>query len=110
MRLVGEQPEVAPLLGELDVLVVPSIQGEVQPTVVLEALAAGVPALVRREIYEEAYAELPVSTYATPDGLASALQRPRRSQTPTSELRRRFGPEQAISAIEAAARRAEQPT
>jgi glycosyltransferase involved in cell wall biosynthesis/SAM-dependent methyltransferase len=46
-HLLGEVPEIAPVLASFDVLVVPSVL-DGRPTVVLEALALGVPVLASR--------------------------------------------------------------
>lgn len=46
-HLVGEVPEIAPVLASLDLLVVPSVL-DGRPVVVMEALAMGVPVLASR--------------------------------------------------------------
>ena len=104
VELLGRLPSSRALLQRAAVLVVPSTGSEGQPTVILEALAAGIPAVVRRPVYSEDYAGLPVFPYTGVADLGRALERALEAETaPTSDVLERFGPEQALSAIEQAA-------
>lgn len=102
VALLGRVDDVPAFLGGIGVLVVPSTGNEGQPTVILEALAAGVPVVVRRPVWSSDFDGLPVASYETPGELAVALAA---SPEPTgaAELERRFGPDQALAALEAAA-------
>jgi glycosyltransferase involved in cell wall biosynthesis len=105
VRLLGEVEDVAGFLDAVDVLAVPSTGREGQPTVVLEALAAGAPVVVRRPVFSSDFEGLPVRPYETPRELAAALRLPAPDPVAVDSLVGRFGPEQALAAIEAAARR-----
>jgi glycosyltransferase involved in cell wall biosynthesis len=103
-ELLGEVSDVPGFLAGIDVLVAPSVGPEVQPTVILEALAAGRPVVVRRALWSPDFEGLPVVPYD--DGadlgvaLAQALALP---VPPWSELRARFGPDQVVEGLEDAA-------
>ena len=90
-------------LASVDVLAVPSTGAEAQPTVILEALAAGRPSLVRPEVWSADFEGLPVGRFASAEELEGRLASPRVAPAPVAELRARFGPEQALEAIVAAA-------
>ena len=103
VRLPGETDDVPGFLSSVDVLVVPSVGKEAQPTAIIEALAYGVPVVVREPLISPDFEGLPVSSYSTAAELANALQAPRPSQASVDELIRRFGPDQAIAGIDVAA-------
>jgi glycosyltransferase involved in cell wall biosynthesis len=103
IRLIGEVDDVPGFLGSIDVLVVPSTGKEAQPTVIIEALAHGVPVVVREPLFSSDFDGLPVAGYGTPAELGDALRGPRPAPAPVDELIRRFGPEQAIAGVDAAA-------
>lgn len=93
------------LLDAADVLVMPSTGLEGQPTVILEALARRRPVVVRAPSWSEDFAGLPVVPYTGPDDLGAALERlPAFPDTAAELARERFGPEQAVAALRAAAR------
>ncbi len=94
----------AEFLDGLDVLVVPSTGNEGQPGVVLEALARGVGVVVRAALYCEDYRGLPVQRYGGAAQLAAALAAPPSQPAPLDELARRFGVDQALDGLLAAAR------
>ena len=102
VRLLGTVDDVPAFLARLDALVVPSTGNENQPTVILEALAAGVPVIVRRPLWSHSFDRLPVLAYATPDELAAALATPAAPADPQL-LATRFGPRQVVDAIDAIA-------
>jgi glycosyltransferase involved in cell wall biosynthesis len=104
VALLGHVEDVPALLAQADALVVPSVGNEGQPTAILEALAAGVPVLVRRAIHSADYAGLPVLPYDGPGELAAGLGALPDRAAPVEELARRFGPEQAVEVLAAAAR------
>ena len=62
VRLVGETDDVPGFLGSVDVLVVPSVGKEAQPTAIIEALAHGVPVIVRDPLYSPDFEGLPVAS------------------------------------------------
>ncbi len=98
VELVGPLPAKEVLAG-VDALVVPSTGHEAQPTVIIEALAAGVPVIVRSPVWSSAYEGLPVLGYDSDAALAGALERlPGAPATPTA-IAERFGPEQFMAAL-----------
>lgn len=103
VSLIGETDDVPGFLGSVDVLVVPSTGKEAQPTAIIEALAHGVPVVVRDSLLSPDFDELPVASYGTAPELGEALRAPRPLPAPVEELIRRFGPDQAIAGIDAAA-------
>jgi glycosyltransferase involved in cell wall biosynthesis len=101
VELLGHVDDVTAFLGRTDVVVVPSVGHEAQPTVIIEALAAGRPVVVREPIHSSDYAGLPVFAYGDLDAaLTAALAAP---PPDPGLLRERFGPAQALAAIEATA-------
>lgn len=103
VRLIGDVEDVPSFLGSVDVLVVPSTGKEAQPTAIIEALAHGVPVIVRSPLLSADYEGLPVTPYATAGELGEALRSSAPAPASVEELIRRFGPEQAISGVDAAA-------
>lgn len=103
VRLIGETEDVPRFLGSIDVLVVPSTGKEAQPTAIIESLAYGVPVVVRDPLFSPDFEGLPVASYGTVAELGEALRAPRPSPAPVQELMSRFGPDQAIAGIDAAA-------
>jgi glycosyltransferase involved in cell wall biosynthesis len=103
VRLIGETDDVPGFLGSIDTLIVPSTGKEVQPTAIIEALAYGVPVVVREPLYSPDFEGLPVAAYGEVAELAEALRAPRPAAAPMDVLIGRFGPEQAIAGIDAAA-------
>ena len=69
-------------LGSIDTLIVPSTGKEAQPTAIIEALAYGVPVVVRAPLYSPDFDGLPVTPYGSAGelarGPARALARRRR--------------------------------
>lgn len=105
--LMGHLDDVSELLSAADVVVVPSTGSEGQPTVILEALAAGLAVVLRRPLYSRDYEGLPVFAYTDASDLPVALDRAARSSPASmTELLERFGPGQALEAVECAALRA----
>jgi glycosyltransferase involved in cell wall biosynthesis len=98
--------ELGPFFDSIDVLVVPSTGSfEGQGMVIVEALAHGRPALVRRRVFSPRdYEGLPVLPYEGAAELGARLVELPAEPPPLELLRRRFGPEQALEAILAAAR------
>jgi glycosyltransferase involved in cell wall biosynthesis len=105
IELLGYLDDVGELLSEVDVVVVPSVGSEGQVLVILEALAYGVPCVVRESVVSREYGGLPVSSYRDARSLASALASLPDGRADPGELARRFGPEQAVAGIERAALR-----
>jgi glycosyltransferase involved in cell wall biosynthesis len=103
ISLVGNVDDVTAFFGEIDVLVVPSTGVEGQPTVIMEALAAGRPVVVRDHVWSSSFDGLPVVPYSDPGELARALEQTGREPPAADEVERRFGPQQALDGILAAA-------
>jgi glycosyltransferase involved in cell wall biosynthesis len=103
IRLIGEIEDVPAFLAQLDALVMPSTGSEAQGRVIIEALAHAVPVIVREHIYSADFEGLPVAPYHGARDLSEALGRLPTEPAQVQELIRRFGPEQAIEGIEAAA-------
>jgi glycosyltransferase involved in cell wall biosynthesis len=107
VELLGHVADVPGFLAGIDVLVVPSVGPEVQPTVILEALAHGRPVVVRAPLWSPDFEGLPVLPYEDPGDLAAAIERAAALPVPPwSELEGRFGPRQAVDGIVAAAQAA----
>ena len=102
ISLLGHVDNVPDFLSGVDVLVVPSTGNEAQPTAVLEALAYGLPCVVRRPIWSADFDGLPVIPYDGAGELSERLGGLPAEPPPAAEVRRRFGPEQALEAILAA--------
>jgi glycosyltransferase involved in cell wall biosynthesis len=103
VSLVGQIDDVPGFMRSIDALVVPSTGSEGQPTTIIEALAYGCPCLVRRPLWSRDFEGLPVVPY---EGTAELEQRLRElplDAAPAEEIRRRFGPQQALDVIRAAA-------
>jgi glycosyltransferase involved in cell wall biosynthesis len=99
VELLGHVDDVVTFLGRVDIVVVPSVGHEAQPTVILEALAAGRPVVVREPIHSSDYDGLPVFAYGD---LQAALSAALAAPAPDAELvRTRFGAAQALASIEA---------
>jgi glycosyltransferase involved in cell wall biosynthesis len=105
VELLGHLADVTRLIGRVDVLVVPSVGGEAQPTAVLEALAAGRRVVVREHVWSSDFAGLPVRRYGSTGELGAAL-RARDPAAPPDLVAARFGTEQAVAGIARAASRA----
>ena len=102
VELAGPRP-ATDLLAGVDALVVPSTGHEGQPTAIVEALAAGVPVIVRTPLWSPAYADLPVLRYVSSAELADALASLPAAPAAPAAIEARFGPEQFMSALESAA-------
>ncbi len=103
VRFIGRVHALGPFFADIDVLVVPSIGKEGQPTVIIEALAHGRPVIVRESVWSEAFADLPVRPYRGAEGLRAALAELRDEVVSRETLLERFTPGRAIDAIESAA-------
>jgi glycosyltransferase involved in cell wall biosynthesis len=103
IRLVGPIRDLSAFFGGIDALVVPSVGNEGQPTVIIEALAHGRPAIVREPVWSAEFEQLPVSLYRDSDGLARAVRHLSDESVAPEELARRFGPMKVVEALESAA-------
>jgi glycosyltransferase involved in cell wall biosynthesis len=103
IELIGETDDVPAFLADIDALVMPSTGSEAQGRVIIEGLAHGVPVIVREHIYSADFEGLPVTPYRDAGDLGDALRRLPSEPAPVQELIRRFGPEQAIDGLGAAA-------
>ena len=102
IHLAGEVVDVHSVLNSADVLVIPSVGGEGQPTAALEALARGLAVLLREPIASADYAGLPVGTYCDAGDFGRALAALPREPAPLAELRKRFDTAQALDGLLAA--------
>jgi glycosyltransferase involved in cell wall biosynthesis len=102
-RLLGTVTDVSGFLDSADVLVVPSVGCEAQPTTIIEALARGLPVLVREPILSDDFAGLPVRSYRDAHDFGAALMELRPTLASVDEMRQRFGADQAIDGLLAAA-------
>jgi glycosyltransferase involved in cell wall biosynthesis len=103
-RLLGAISDVASFLDSADVLVVPSTGCEGQPTAIIEALARGLPVLVREPILSDDFGGMPVQSYRNAADFGAALHALRPAPPSVEDMRRRFGADQAITGLlEAAA-------
>jgi glycosyltransferase involved in cell wall biosynthesis len=104
ISLLGRVDELDAFLSEMDLLVAPSTGTEGQGFGVVEALWHGRPALVRRSAFSATdFAGLPVLPYGDADELERGLRQLPDDPVPAEVVRLRFGPEQALDAILAAA-------
>jgi glycosyltransferase involved in cell wall biosynthesis len=107
VRLMGQVQDIPGLLHGVDVVVVPSTGTEGQPSVILEALAAGVGVVVREPLYSADYEGLPVFAYKDANDLRPALAAAMGSPpAATAVLLKRFGADQALVGLQRAAQRA----
>ena len=100
VEFVGALTDLRAFFEQIDVLLVPSVGLEGQPTVILEALAHGRPAVVRAPIWSVDFADLPVSPYRDSAELERRLAVARRAVVDFGGLRVRFGVPQAVAAFE----------
>lgn len=98
VQLEGHVDDLHAFFGTVGALAVPSTGHEGQPTVILEALAHGIPSVVRAPIWSPDFEGLPVARYTTAAELGEALRLDTEPASP-DELRRRFGPQQALDAL-----------
>jgi glycosyltransferase involved in cell wall biosynthesis len=101
-HLCGEITDVAGFIDAADVLVVPSTGCEGQPTTIIEALARGIPALVREPILSEDFGGFAVRPYHDASDFGTALRALRPFSASLEDMRRRFGADQAIDGLLAA--------
>lgn len=102
VSLLGARADVAEVLGRVDVVIVPSTGNEGQPTVIIEALAAGLPVIVREGVIGDEFSGLPVRTYSDSESLATALSHLPRTCTDSDAIASRFGVEQLLAGLDAA--------
>lgn len=98
--LLGEVASVEDFLATIDVLVVPSVAREGQPTVILEGLACGRPVLVRSHIWTADYDGLPVAVYSGAEDLAQRLSESRPAPVSAADLAARFHPARVVQTFE----------
>jgi glycosyltransferase involved in cell wall biosynthesis len=100
IALLGPVSDTAAFLEKADLLIVPSTGNEGQPTVILEALAAGRAVIVRSQLYTEDYEGLAVRAYENVDDLREAILSPPDATASHEVLRERFGAKQVVAALE----------
>jgi glycosyltransferase involved in cell wall biosynthesis len=106
VSLLGVVDDLHGFLAGIDVLVAPSTGTEGQGFGVVEALWHGRPSLVRQSAFSAAdFKGLPVRSFSGADELERGLRELPGAGVPADEVRRRFGPEQALDAILRAAQR-----
>lgn len=101
VELAGPRPAIEVLAG-VDALLVPSIGYEAQPTVIIEALAAGVPVIVRASLWSSAYEDLPMLAYDSSADLGAALEQLPPAPADPAAIAARFGPESFMATLETA--------
>jgi SAM-dependent methyltransferase/glycosyltransferase involved in cell wall biosynthesis len=99
IHLLGEVSDLDRFFAEVDVLVVPSVGNEGQPTVIIESLLYGRPVIVRRHLWAQRFEDLPISSYAQPRELASALAAAPGPQLSAEELELRFGANEVLETL-----------
>lgn len=99
VELLGEVASVEDFLAAVDVLVVPSVAREGQPTVILEGLACGRPVLVRSHIWTADYEGFPVARYDSAEELAQLLSRPWPAPASEADLIERFHPASVVQTL-----------
>jgi glycosyltransferase involved in cell wall biosynthesis len=104
ITLLDPVEDLGPFFDSIDILVVPSTGSfEGQGMVIVEALAHGRPAVVRRRAFSARdYAGLPVLPYEGAAELERRLAELEESSVPVDEVQRRFGAEHALDTILAA--------
>jgi glycosyltransferase involved in cell wall biosynthesis len=103
VELYSTVTDVPRFLDAADVLVVPSVGREGQPTAIIEALARGLPVLVREPIMSEDFGGMPVRAYRDTEDFGHALAMLRPLPAQVDDMRHRFGANQAIDGLLAAA-------
>jgi glycosyltransferase involved in cell wall biosynthesis len=104
VKLLGHVDDLSSFFAAIDALVVPSVGNEGQPTVIVEALAHGRPAIVREPIWTRDFEAMPVYPYRDSSDLARVLSSLEPSAPDPQRLAEQFGPMQMLAALEAAAK------
>ena len=106
ISLLGQVGDLTSFFAGIDVLVAPSTGTEGQGFGIVEALWHDRPCLVRRSAFSPSDFEgLPVRPFDGAEDLERGLRELPASRVPADVVRRRFGPDQALDAILAAAGR-----
>lgn len=103
VELLGHRDDVDGFLASIDVLIVPSVGNEGQPGVILEALSARRPVVVRDAVWSPDFEGLPVTRFSDAESLADAIGAAAGADFDERELRRRFGAGQLLDALLSAA-------
>jgi glycosyltransferase involved in cell wall biosynthesis len=103
VELLGFVDDEREFIDSVDVLVVPSVGPEGQPLVILEALARGRAAVVRKHALPPEFEGLPAYPYSDPGELRDALAAADRDVSVTQELEKRFGGQQVLDGLVTAA-------
>ncbi len=104
IELLGEIHDLDAFFASIDALIVPSVGfHEGQPTVILEALLYGRPAVIRHQLRSPYLEGLPLGFYETPDDLAAQLGHPPRTPLDADEFLRRFGAQEVVDTLLAVA-------
>lgn len=106
IEMLGPRTDLPEIFAQLDALIVPSTGNEGQPTVILEALAAGLPVVARSPVGGPEFDDLPVVAFDGPTGLAAALRGLPSAPADPDVLAERFAAGQVLERIDAAADRA----
>ncbi len=99
VELLGEVRELDAFFASVDVLVVPSIEPEAQPTVILEGLLYARPLILRGLLRAPGFDGLPIAYYDEPAELGRLLREQPSGTVSAEELLRRFGASQVVETI-----------
>jgi GT2 family glycosyltransferase/glycosyltransferase involved in cell wall biosynthesis len=99
IHLLGEISDLDAFFSTIDVLVVPSVGHEGQPTVIIESLLYGRPVIVRTPIWAERYAGMPVTRYDTADDLRRELEQLDREPLAVEQIALRFGSTELVETL-----------
>lgn len=98
-ELLGEVTDLDDFFARIDVLAVPSVGREGQPTVILEGLLYGRPVIVRAPVWSSRYADLPVLPYRTADELESLLAALPEVALTATDLEAHFGADGLVQTL-----------
>jgi SAM-dependent methyltransferase len=99
VHLLGEVGDLDAFFAGIDVLVVPSVGQEAQPTVILEGLLYGRPVVLRSPLRSSQLEGLPVAYYTTPAELDERLRNPPEGVVTPEVFLKRFGASDVVDTI-----------
>jgi glycosyltransferase involved in cell wall biosynthesis len=99
VELLGEIHDLDAFFASVDVLVVPSIGREGQPTVILESLLYARPVIVREQLHSANLEGLPIRAYRTGQELGAALGALPEETVDADAFLRRFGAREVVDTL-----------